>query len=187
VGPRDLLLVVADVLDRAGIRYFVSGSMASMAYGEYRSTLDVDVVIYLKLGQISALLDAFEQPDYYLAVEAIHDALEHCSQFNVIHVKSGLKVDFMTPDDTYHNQLRFERARQLEVAPGRAVWFSSPEDVILKKLEYFKMGGSDKHLRDIASMIKISGDTFDRAYLDQWAVKLGVMGEWAAARQRVGW
>ena len=100
--------------------------------------------------------------------------MEHCSQFNLIHVPSGLKVDFMIPSDTAFNESHFRRARRLEFAPGVSACFSAPEDVILKKLEFYREGGSDKQLRDIASMIKISGEDFDREYLERWARELKV-------------
>jgi hypothetical protein len=187
VGPRDLLLIAADVLDRLETSYFVSGSVASSIYGEYRSTLDVDIVIDLRLGKISDLAESFPDSEYYVSVPAIRQALEDASQFNVIHAPSGLKIDFMVPDIDAFTRLRFERARSIEIAPGRPVRVSAPEDVILKKLEYFKMGGSDKHLRDIASMIRVSGETFDRAYLERWADTLGVREEWDAVKARVGW
>lgn len=113
--------------------------------------------------------------------------MEHGSQFNIIHVLSGLKADLILPDDSGFSESRLVRARRTEAAPGRFVMMSSPEDVILKKLEFYRLGGSDKHLRDIASMMKISGETFDRAYLDHWALRLGVQVEWGTMKQRLGW
>ena len=186
MGPRDLLLIAAEVLDRLQTPYFVAGSVASSIYGEYRSTLDVDIVINLRLGKVVDLAAAFAGDEYYISLPAIWQAIEEGSQFNVIHSTSGLKIDFMVPDVDEYTTLRFERARLVEILPGRSVWVCAPEDVILKKLEYYKLGGSDKHLRDIASMIRVSGETFDRAYLDRWAKTLGVVDEWKAVCGRVG-
>lgn len=187
MGPRDLLLIVTEVLGDSDPNYFVTGSMGAMVYGEYRSTLDVDIVADLRAGQIADLFEKFKEPDFYLSREAVREAMEHCTQFNLIHVPSGLKIDFMIPDESPHNASRFARARAVELAPGRFVRVAAPEDVILKKLQYYKEGGSDKHLRDIASMISISGETFDRAYLDRWALSLGVVVEWEVMKGRVGW
>lgn len=187
MGPTDLLLHTAEVLERIGIRYFVAGSMAAMFYGEYRSTHDVDVVVFLRFGKIPFLVEAFPPPEWYLDPLTIHDAMEHCGQFNLIHVPTALKVDFMTPEEDYYNEVRFERARRKEVAPGKSAWFAAPEDVILKKLEYYKEGGSDKHLRDIDAMIRISGETFDREYLEKWASTLKVTVEWNAVKRKAGW
>jgi predicted nucleotidyltransferase len=187
VGPRDLLLIAAEILERLEIKYFVTGSFGSSIYGEYRFTNDVDIVIELKFGKVRDLIEAFPSDEYYLSHDAIRQALEHATQFNVVHSTSGLKIDFMVPDVEGYNGVRFERARRIEVAPGRTVLFAAPEDVILKKLEYFKMGQSDKHLRDIASMIKVSGETFDRDYLERWSKALDVTEEWQAVKSRVGW
>ncbi|MFN0011502.1 MAG: hypothetical protein ACKVS8_07645 [Phycisphaerales bacterium] len=187
MGPRDLMLLAARVLEREGIDYCVVGSMASMIYGEYRSTMDVDVAADVHIEHIPALLAAFTEPDFYISEEGIRDALRCRSQFNAIHVRSGLKIDFMIPEDSPHASARMARAHRVEVAPGVRVLVAAPEDVILKKLEYYKEGGSDKHLRDIASMIKVSGETFDRAYLEQWVDTLGVREEWNAVSTKAGW
>lgn len=182
-----LLLKLADVLNRGEVRYFISGSVASMHYGEARMTRDIDVVVHLRYGDIGTLLEAFQQPEFYLERLAILDALQHDGQFNAIQVPTGMKVDFMCAEASPYNKVRFERSRRVPFAPGIDIWFSAPEDVILKKLEYYKEGGSDKHSRDIASMIKVSGETFDREYLERWAAALGVVEEWNRIKARVGW
>jgi hypothetical protein len=187
IGPRDLLAWTAATLDKLGIQYMVVGSMASMIYGEYRSTRDVDLAVQIGQADVPHLLAAFPEDEFYLSEEAIRDAIRHHSQFNAIHSSSGLKVDFMVQADTPHADQQALRARMLEVVPGSVVRFAAPEDVILKKLQYYREGGSDKHLRDVASMIKISGDTFDRNYLEHWADELRVREEWDAIKARVGW
>jgi len=187
MGPRELLIEFARWLEWANADYFVTDSMASMAYGEYRSTLDVDVVVDLKYVHVRDLLDRFHQPEYYLSDIAIREAMENCSQFIIIQVPTGLKIDVMIPDNTPYNTSRFARAREIKITPDESVRVSAPEDVILKKLEYYKEGGSDKHPRDIASMIKVSGETFDREYLERWAAALGVVEEWNRIKARVGW
>ncbi len=187
MGPRDLMVLAAGVLERAAIDYLVVGSMASMIYGEYRSTMDVDIAADVHPRHIPELLAAFAEPAFYISEEGIRDALRCRSQFNAIHVSSGLKVDFMIPEVSEFASLRFSRARRVEVCPGVSVRVAAPEDIILKKLEYFRDGGSDKHLRDITGMMKVSGDEFDRAYLEGWADTLAVRAEWDAVKARVGW
>ena len=61
--------------------------------------------------------------------------------------------------------------------------FASPEGVILKKLEYYREGGSDKHLRDIAGILRISGDQVDFAYIGDWATRLDLAEIWAKVRK----
>jgi hypothetical protein len=98
-----------------------------------------------------------------------------------------MKIDFMCREIDGYNAVRFDRARYVEFAAGLKVWMSAPEDLILEKLEFHKIACSDKHLCDIASMIRVSGETFDRVYLDRWADTLGVREEWDAVKGRVGW
>jgi hypothetical protein len=114
-----------------------------MHYGEARMTRDIDVVVHLGYGDIGTLLEAFQQPEFYLDRLAIVDALQHDGQFNAIQVPTGMKVHFMCAEASPYNKVRFERSRGVPFAPGIDIWFSAPEDVILKKLEYYKEGGSD--------------------------------------------
>jgi hypothetical protein len=115
----------------------------------------------------------------------MREAIPRRSQFNILHPSSGNKVDVMVASAEEYDQLRMSRRRQLELEPALLPFFASPEDVILKKLQYYQLGGSEKHLRDIASMLLIRGEAIDRAYIVEWAAKLGVTSEWELVRQRV--
>lgn len=182
-----LLSMVASVLNEGGVRYFVTGSVAAMYYGEARMTQDIDIAVRLRFGDVSTLLEAMQAPEFYLEKRSILDAMEIDGQFNAIQVLSGMKVDFMCVEESAYNESRFKRAVFVEILPGVKAWTSAPEDVILKKLDFYKEGGSDKHLRDIASMIRVSGETFDREYLERWAKALEVVEVWEAVKGRVGW
>jgi hypothetical protein len=187
LDPFVLLQYVASALGGAGIKYFVTGSMASMFYGEPRTTQDIDVVVELGFRDVDRIAAAFPEPEFFVQPESIRHAAATLGQFNVVQVTTALKIDFMCAEDDGYNASRFSRARRVTLDTGVEVVMSAPEDVILKKLEFYRLGGSDKHLRDIASMMKISGETFDRAYLDHWALRLGVQDEWGTMKQRLGW
>ena len=153
-----------------------------MAYGEYRSTIDVDLVADVRLVHLKPLLAAFPEPDFYLSDVAMREALAAFSQFNLIHVPTGLKVDFMIPEVTTFNASRFARVRAVALSPQLSVPVASPEDITLMKLRYFHAGASDKHLRDIAGMLRILGASMDRAYIERWAQEFGVEAEWKLVR-----
>ncbi|MDX2119190.1 MAG: nucleotidyltransferase [Planctomycetota bacterium] len=187
MGPRDLMIVAARALNAAGSRYAVTGSMAAMMYGELRTTTDIDIVVDFGYRELSAVLQAFPESEFYVNRDAILAAMNNCGQFNVIAMGTDLEIDFMVVNDDFYNTVRLERARVIEVLPHEPVRFSAPEDVILKKLQFYQQGESDKHLRDVASMIKVSGEDMDREYLDSWASKLGVAGEWLEMKRRCGW
>jgi hypothetical protein len=84
----------------------------------------------------------------------------------------------MIDNPTSKEMKELERGIEIEYSPGTIVRFAAPEDVILKKLEFFQLGGSEKHLRDIAGMLQIKRRPIDRDYITQWANKLGTQAEW---------
>ena len=76
------------------------------------------------------------------------------------------------------------RRRRIRLLPDREAYAGTPEDVILSKLMYFAEGGSDKHLRDIVGMLRVSAGLIDRADIESWARKLGLEEGWAAVSER---
>ena len=185
MGPHELLGTVVEVLERLRIPYLVTGSIASMAYGEPRLTNDIDIVAEIQPDHINDLLAAFPSPEYYLSEEMIRGAIRSSGQFNIIHPTSGLKVDLILRQNTPFDQSRFARRKRLRPAKDYEADFAAPEDVIIKKMEFYKEGGSDKHLRDITGILRISGQEIDRAYIASWAERLGVMEIWEAILRRL--
>jgi hypothetical protein len=174
---------VAGVLNAMGLRYFVTGSMATIFYGEPRFTNDIDVIVDLGESQIVALCQRFPPDEFYVSESAVRDAVRNKGQFNVIHPASGLKVDVFIPEATPFDNSRFARTRRIAACEDLEVPFASPEDVIIKKMEYYQLGGSEKHLRDIAGVLAISGD-LDYEYVTQWAQTKGLLDVWAAIQER---
>ena len=179
--PEDLLRAVVLACKQLNLRYLVTGSTATIAYGEPRFTNDIDVVLELPSEQIDQFCHLFPEADFYLSRPAVVSAVQSNGQFNLIHPMSGLKVDFMVFVPTEFNQCRMTRGRDLPALEDHTVRFASPEDVILMKLKYFKEGGSQKHLRDIRGVLAVQGDKIDRQYIYDWARKLGVADEWTTA------
>jgi hypothetical protein len=180
----ELLRHVTTTLDRLGCPYLVTGSVATIFYGEPRLTNDIDVVVALPLERVAEFCRAFPSPGYYLAEEDVRSAVTEHGQFNIIHPASGLKVDVLIPADTPFNQSRFARVRRVKPSPDYDASFASAEDVIIKKMEYYREGGSEKHLRDITGVLRISGDNVDRAYIADWARQLGLERIWQAILDR---
>jgi hypothetical protein len=155
------------------------------AYGEPRFTNDIDIVVRLNEADPPRLVEAFPQSDFYLSPESMTRALRRRTSFNLIHPSSGLKVDFMVAAQTPFNDSRFRRVRKVETGVGEPVPFASPEDVILEELEFFREGGSSKHLRDIAGVLKTS-ESIDRGYIDVRARDLDAAEEWRRAQEHAG-
>ncbi|HJR70529.1 MAG TPA: hypothetical protein VKA43_10850 [Gammaproteobacteria bacterium] len=176
----DLIELFVHPLDKAQLRYLISGSVAAMLYGEPRLTLDIDFVVFLSAEDVARLPDVYPDPDFYLppldviAAEATRELKGH---FNVIHPKSGLKADFYTANRDDLHAWAFRNVREYTVA-GRNIRLAPPEYVIVRKLEYFREGGSEKHIRDIRSMLAVSGEHIDRAELEQWIRRRRLLAEW---------
>jgi hypothetical protein len=183
--PRQLLQVAAHFFESHGIAYRIVGSMASIAYGENRFTNDIDIVADLQPQQIDDLCQHFQPPDYYVARQAVAEAIARGHQFNIIHIPAGLKIDVMLPKRTEYARLEQQRAIRLADPDGLSAVFATPEDVILNKLIFFQLGGSDKHLRDIAGILHVKADAVDRDYITAWASKLGVDAEWMLVQNRI--
>lgn len=174
-----------EVLERLHIPYLVTGSVASMAYGEPRLTNDIDIVAEIRFEQIRELMAAFPEPEFYVSEDMIREALGTLGQFNIIHPASGLKIDVIIRRHTPFDTSRFGRKKRLRPAEEFEADFAAPEDVILKKMEYYKEGGSEKHLRDITGILRVSGVDVDRPYIASWAERLGVREIWEAILRRL--
>jgi len=180
----ELLERIVSILERLELRYFVTGSMATIFFGEPRFTNDIDIVVDLPASRMQEFCAAFPSPDFYLSEETIHRAVSRRGQFNIIHPASGLKVDVMVPADSPFNRSRFSRAKKVRPSPDFDATFSSAEDVILKKMEAYREGGSEKHLRDIAGVLRISGASLDRDYIEEWSDRMGTSEIWQEVRKR---
>lgn len=166
-------------LERLGFPYFVTGSTAGIVYGEPRLTNDVDIVIALSLGDVPAFVAAFPLDEFYcppeevLALEVRRGQRGHC---NLIHHDSGFKADIYIAFDELHRwALGHRRAVDLD---GLRMSVAPVEYVILRKLDYFREGGSEKHVRDIRGMLDVSGSQIDGTVLEHWIARLGLAATW---------
>lgn len=185
MGPYELLEKAVSAFEGLEIPYLVTGSVASMAYGEPRLTNDIDIVAAVEESHIPGLLSAFPQEDYCISADMIREAVDRRGQFNIIHPASGLKIDVIISKESPFDRSRFRRARRISPGENYEADFASPEDVIIKKMEYYREGGSEKHLRDITGILITSGDDVDREYILRWAENLGLLKIWAAIEKRL--
>ena len=183
--PYELMQMAALFFERRGIAYRIVGSMASMAYSEARFTNDIDILVDLREDDAEQIESEFPAPEFYVSLSAIKSAIRDRRQFNIIHIPSGLKLDIIQRKDTEFGTLDITRGQRLKSDGFYDAWFASPENVILMKLRYFQEGGSDKHLRDVASILLIQDKHIDREYIEQWARKLSVEQEWQVVIQRI--
>jgi hypothetical protein len=176
----ELSLMFLRPLNQLGLRYIVSGSIAAILYGEPRFTNDLDVVVFLRHDDIRRLAEAFPSPDFYVPpAEVIATEITRPEKglFNVIHVPTGFKADIYTTGRDEFNAWAFRHARKMDFK-GEEISVAPLECVIVRKLEYFREGSSDKHLRDIRGMLNVSGEQIDRVALDEWIDRRGVRSQW---------
>ncbi len=181
----ELCLLFLRPLNRIGIRYIVSGSVATILYGEPRLTHDVDLVAFLRHEDVRRLREVFASPEFYLPPsEIIHVEIARAQRghFNVIHADTGFKADFYAAGHDELHAWAFSHARLMEYH-GEPVPVAPPEYVIVRKLEYFREGGSEKHLRDICSMLSISRAQIDHGALLDWIARQGVAEQWKRVEQ----
>jgi hypothetical protein len=161
----------------------VTGAIAAIIYGEPRLTNDVDIVASLSAGDTASIVAAFPSPEYYVPpVEVIETESRRPrhGHFNIIHVETALKADIYPAGDDDLNAWALERKRRFEIGTN-AIWVAPPEYVMLLKLEYWQAGGSEKHLSDIRSILRILGDGVDRAFISMEVRRRGLDDLWRRA------
>ena len=178
--PDSLFLLFVAPLNTAGVTYMVTGSVASTMYGEPRLTHDIDLVIACDDQQLADFPTIFPADGFYcppvevMSLEARRASRGH---FNIIHLASGFKADiYPVGRDPF---LRWGLENVLTVALGdEPVRVAPPEYVIIKKLEYFREGGSSKHLDDIRHMLRQSGGIIDLRKVAEFAARFGLTDQW---------
>ncbi len=175
--PIEVTLKVTDVFEKLGVPYLIGGSLASTLYGMVRTTQDSDIVAEMRREHIQPFLASL-QDEFYMDEEMIADSLQHNASFNIIHRETMFKVDVFIPRPRPFLQSQLARAQRQTFAFETEVSakFASPEDTILSKLEWYRMGGevSERQWRDILGVMKTRAGELDLEYLRKWAGELKV-------------
>jgi hypothetical protein len=174
VNERELLIDCLRRLNRAGIDYLLTGSMASNYWGIPRTTHDLDFVVQLLPSAVRRMVEAFSG-DFFLDEAAVCAAFQPPHQFNAIDNRSALKVDFWLLRPERFEQEMFRRRQQVELF-GETAWIGTAEDVLLHKLYWNGITPSERQLGDAAGIAAVQKDVLDLNYLRRWAGELGVNG-----------
>jgi len=175
--PIEVTLKVTGIFEQLHVPYLIGGSLASTLYGMLRTTQDSDIIAEMRHEHLQPFISAL-QDEFYIDDEMIAGAMQHNSSFNIIHRETMFKVDVFIPQPSPFLQSQLARAQkqtflfETEVSAR----FASPEDTILSKLEWYRMGGevSERQWRDVLGILKTRSGTLDLAYLRTWADQLHV-------------
>lgn len=175
----DELTLFATRLEATGVPYMITGATAAIIYGQPRVTNDLDVVLALDVPSIAALQQAFPEEEFYLppdSVIRVEQARRQRGHFNILHHESGYKADiYLTGEDPLH-AWALPLRRSLPWLGGQTIVVAPPEYVVLRKLEFFREGGSSKHPADIRTIREVTG--LDEAVMKPWLERLGLLPTW---------
>jgi hypothetical protein len=176
----ELFLLFVQRFNQAGIRYMIGGSVAAIFYGKPRLTHDVDCVAFLNDSDIRRLPEIFPPADFYLPPQEVimtEVARERRGHFNIIHMNTTFKADVYPTGRDEFNAWAF-RNRNRVAFEGETLVLAPAEYVIVRKLEFFREGGSEKHLKDIQGILEISASQLDRSVLNEWISRQGIEAQW---------
>ena len=163
-------------LNSLGLPFTIVGSMASSARGIPRATMDIDIVVRIGPFHAERLAVALGA-EWYVEPAQIRDAIQAGRAFNVIHMRSGWKVDFFPAHSEFHASEMQRATMEPVVIEGDEVScpVSPAEDTLLAKRRWYRDGGetSDRQWGDITGLIGANPD-LDLEYVRPWASRLGV-------------
>ncbi len=162
-----------------GIEYYIGGSIASSTYGIPRTTMDIDIIAAFDREHTHAFFEILKDT-YYVDKDIITKAIQRNSSFNIIHLDSMMKLDIFILKNRTFDKEAFKRKKMdsfgMEENSSAQYYFSSPEDIILSKLEWYRMGGqvSERQWKDIIGVMRVQDEKLDMGYLKKWAKELKV-------------
>ncbi len=176
---------ITQALENAGIAYMLTGSFASARYGVPRSTQDIDLVIEATAAQLRTFVQSLPADEYYADLDAALEAQRKESLFNVIDLATGWKIDLIIRKSRSFSREEFGRRRVVDLQ-GLGLFVATAEDVILAKLEWAKLGNSDRQIEDVVAILRLQSETLDRRYLERWIAELELNEQWSVARRAAG-
>lgn len=177
----DPIWVFLNKIEDAKFTYFVTGSVASIFYGEPRLTHDIDLVLHLEKKDVNHFCTVFPLSDFYcppeevLQIEINRHPYGH---FNLIHHNSGFKADIYLEGNEPLHKWAFQNRKRIQISLGTSLWLAPPEYIIIRKLEFYREAGSDKHLRDIRNMLPQIEMDLDTVFLSAQLSNRGLEKYW---------
>jgi hypothetical protein len=181
----EVLRSIVPKLEQSEIPYMITGSIAAAYYGLGRATYDLDIVISATADKLKKLIELLPKEQYYAVLQDALDAQRHRSMFNVLDTTSGWKIDFILKKAAPFHEEAFQRRLAVIFAevPTSVI---SAEDLIVSKLDWAKMGESERQVRDAAVVLEKCRHKLDLPYIEKWTAELDLSAQWSQARQLAG-
>jgi len=176
---------IVERLRAAGIPHMLAGSFASTYHGTPRTTQDIDLVIDPSHEALERFVAGLPPSEFYVSVDAAREALAGHTQFNVIDVTTGWKIDLIVRRDRAFSVEEFRRRQPARLFEA-TVDVASAEDTVIAKLEWARLGESERQLRDVAGIIAVQAGALDREYVERWAGELRLLDLWRRALALAG-
>lgn len=172
----EVTLRVTSIIEDLGIDYVVGGSIASSAHSRVRATQDVDIVADLRAEHVGPLVAALKD-EFYLDESVIRDAVERRATFNVIHLRTLLKVDVFVAGPQPSTRRELQRRQRFRINdPAGEISIASPEDIVVQKLHWYRLGDhiSERQWSDAMGVLAVRGKQLDLGYMHELANEMGV-------------
>ena len=175
-----LFKIFTDKLNKLGTPYMITGSVASIIYGEPRVTHDIDVVITVPVNLLENMVELFPEEEFYLPPieilnnEVLRENRGHCS---IIHHESGFKADIYFAGNNDFQHWALDNSIIIDFY-GDKIPIAPIEYVIIKKLEFYKEGKAQKHINDIKAMLDNSKDLISQDLLNNYLIQFRLEKEW---------
>jgi hypothetical protein len=174
-----------DLFGVNGISYYITGGVAAVAYGEVRTTQDLDVVLAVDLTDLPRLATIFEAAGFY--VSGLDDFMtKRMNCFQITQIATISRADLMIADATEYSRVQLSRRQTIPISSGKNVYFASPEDVIINKLVWRQSSQSEKQWRDVLSIMKTQQESLDYSYIGDWAAQLGITADYVRSTIAAG-
>jgi len=162
---------IVTVLEKLDKPFAFTGGLAAITYGDPRTTSDVDLVLEVNPWEqdFPELLAETLGDDFFFSIEGCREAIEEQSMFQAIDKETMFKVDFHLSDIVPGS---CDRRHEVKIPTGRTVPMVTPEDSILSKLVWIKLG-SGRSRKDVVAMLRVQ-ENLDNEYLEATAEQLGV-------------
>jgi hypothetical protein len=175
---------VSDTLRATDVPFMLTGSLAGSYHGAPRATQDIDLVIDAPVDNLIVVAEALRRAGLYVSDDAIREAVSTRGMFNAIDPESGWKVDFIMRKDRDFSRAEFAARSTIEFM-GVSLGLAKAEDVVVAKLEWAKLGDSERQLRDVAEILSVQGDSLDLDQIATWVEQLKLEEQWMKARDLV--